>query len=444
MERDLNAPIGIVSIFGRGHWLAAKLAQSKVPVTLLDISQQMGTWMPEDLEGPFGYFQMQDLQEERLAEDEKNLKIPGGFTIWLPDGPVELHGPTHPYRLKQMQMPEEGFEYLQKSSSLTPAQSAALKKLSFEKTWLLQMAHYFTGSVETLSVEAVKEGLKRNLLEDFFIRQVSPGGHAKSLNWCEEKGVKVLRNVELKDLVLEEGRKIASLEVRIDHPGIFKAEQVVLCLTSEECAMISQKIQQSLFANALVEPQWAWLRYRIHFQGAGPLSALTRDQIPAHCLVIGDLDLPWTHENLIVLQRVPAQNGSFDLWMKIPNNQRFNSQYLAARGEKAKDVLEARLPDNQVVITHLPNEAKTTFQHVGPARHPVFSRAVISLRSRKNVGNIYFDSPEYWRALSWEGQFEHQASIFQELKAWWDHKEEMRIKRELKEAVKQKHRGADL
>jgi hypothetical protein len=69
---------------------------------------------------------------------------------------------------------------------------------------------------------------------------------------------------------------------------------------------------------------------------------------------------------------------------------------------------------------------------------------VVGLRARKNVANIYFDSPEYWRALSWEGQFEHQASIFEELKSWWDHKEEMRIKRELKEAAKIKHRGADL
>lgn len=442
---DLNAPIGIVSVFGRGHWLAAKLAQAKVPVTLLDITNQFGAWQPEDIEGPFGYFQMEGLAQERLSRDEPNLRLPRGFSLWLSDGPVEMQGPNHAYRLQQMQVPELGVEYLKKAAALTPQKLAEIRKLPFEKSWMLQFAHHFTASVDTLSTEASKEGLKRNLFENFYIRQASKEGHAKSLKWCEEQGVKVLKDVELKDLVFEERKKVASLEVRIGHPGIFKAERLVFGLTGEECAMISPKIQQSLFGSAVLEPQWAWLRYRVKFQSEGPLSSLTRDQIPVHCVVIEDVMLPWSHENMMVLQRVPQVADTFDVWMKIPNHQRFNSQYLAARGEKMQKVLEHRLPDNQVLMLGLPVEARTTFQHVGPARHPIYSRAVVGLRSKDSLGNVSFDSPEYWRSLSWEGQMEHQDQIYNELKAWWDHKEELRIKRELKEAAKQKgSRGADL
>jgi len=441
---DLNAQIGIVSIFGRGHWLAARLAQSQIPVTLLDVTDQMGKWQPEDIEGPFGYFQMDNLSEERLTADEKVLKLSNGFTVWLPDGPLELQGPTAAHRLSQMLIPDFAVEYLKKSQALTSTQLNGLRRQPFQSNWPAQLAHHLTSSVDTLSTESLKEGLKRPLLEDFYIRQVTPAGHAKSLKWCEEKGVKVLRNVEVKDLVFEERNKIASLEVRTEHPGIFKAEQLVMCLTAEECAMISQKIQQGLFSGGVIEPQWAWMRFRIKLQGQGPLSDLIRDQIPAHCVVIDDLMLPWSHENLMILQRVPQQNDVLDVWMKTPNNQRFNSQYLIARGEKMMEVLERRLPDNQVVLMDLPLEAKSTFQQMGPARQPVFSRAVIGLRTQKSVKNVYFDSPEYWSSLSWEGQFEHQEKIFTELKTWWDHKEELRIKRELKEAAKQKNRGADL
>ncbi len=441
---DLSAQIGIVSIFGRGHWLAAELAKAKVPVTLLDVTAQMGSWQPEDVEGPFGYFQMEGLQEARLSADEKVVKLENGMTFWLEDGPLELRGPTVDYRLEQLRVSPLSLEYLKKNSALTATDQTAFRKLSFEQNWLSNLAHHLSSSVETLSSESLREGRRRPLFENFFVRQASQAGHEKSLKWCEEQGVKVLRHVEVKDLVFEERKKIASLEVRTDRPGLFKAEQLVLCWTSQECALISPKIQQALFSRGVLEPQWAWMRFRSKIQGQGPLSGLVRDQLPIHSVVISDRMLPWSHENLMILQRVPQQNDVVDVWMKIPNNQRFNSQYLTERGRRLKEVLERHLPDNQVNVLELPMESKSTFQEMGPARHPVYSRAVTAMRDQKSVGNVYFDSPEFWASLGWEGQFEHQTKIYQELKSWWDHKEELRIKRELKEAAKQKNRGADL
>ena len=36
----------IISVFGRGHWLAAEMAEKGCSVHLLDISQTMGRWTP--------------------------------------------------------------------------------------------------------------------------------------------------------------------------------------------------------------------------------------------------------------------------------------------------------------------------------------------------------------------------------------------------------------
>lgn len=439
---DIKGEVGIVSVFGRGHWLAAALAQAKVPVKLLDVSQQMGVWAPEDAEGPFGFFETEGLEKERLSSDEKVIPVDRGLTLWLSSGPLELHGPTTSYRVSQLQIPEAVVQYVRGESQ--EKVKDPLKGFSFKDSWLAQISHAMTSTVDTLSPEASKEGMRRNLFSPFLIRESTVQGLEKSLKWCEAQGVEVLRHVEVKDLAFRDKQTLGSLEIRQDKPRLFSAEQYVFCLTAEEAGMLSQKVQHVLFGSRILEPEWAWVRYRIQLKERRPLSEMTRHQIPAHCVVIEDLMLPWSHENFVILRRRTGPSDEFDAWMKIPNNQRFQSQYLQERGLKMKAFIEARLPDNEMEILDLPKEASSTFQQVGPARHPIFSRALRSLRTSDQMGNISFDSPEYWKALSWEGQFEHQRQIFQRLKSWWDRKEELRLKREAKEAAKRRNQGADL
>jgi hypothetical protein len=256
--------------------------------------------------------------------------------------------------------------------------------------------------------------------------------------------VEVLRHVDIKDLAFRDKQSLGSLEIRRDKPGLFSAEQYVFCLTAEEAGMLSQKVQHALFGTRILEPEWAWVRFRVQLKERAPGSEMTRHQIPDHCVVIEDLMLPWAHENFVILRRRSDSGDQFDAWMKIPNSQRFQSQYLQERGLKLKAFLEARLPDNELMVLDLPKEASSTFQQVGPARHPIFSRALRGLRTSDQMGNISFDSPEFWKALSWEGQFAHQKQIFQRVKAWWDRKEELRLKREAKEAAKRRNQGAGL
>ncbi len=438
---ELTTQVGIVSVFGRGHWQAAALAQAKIPVTLIEVSSQMGDWSPEDCEGPFGFFEFQDLQWQRLQADEEIQTVAGGCTLWLKSGPVEMRGPTTAYRLQQLQVPDSVSQYIQ-----NPLGSKAidiLKGLSFRETWLAHWAHGFSSAVDTLSVEAGREMFKRNLFLPFHVRQSTSQGLEKSLRWCESLGVKVIREAGIVDLGFNEKKSLGSLEIQRDKTGLFRAEQFVFCLTAEESAMLGVKVQTSLFGSQVKEPEWAWVRYEFEFQGEEEGARASRDQISAHCVVIEDPMLPWSHENMMIMQRRKAAD-QFDIWIKIPNSQRFHSQYLQERAEKMKAFLEERMPDNRAVLLKLPREAGSTFQKLGPTRNPVFSRALRQWRKNFQEGNVSFDSPEFWKSLSWEGQYEHQQKIFQNLKAWWDRKEDLRIKREAKEAAKRKNRGADL
>lgn len=208
---DVTAEVGIVSIFGRGHWLAAELAQAQIPVTLLDVSEQMGEWSVEDTEGPFGFFDLSGLERERLTVDQPVIQTENGLTLWLASGPVELSGPTSQYRLSQLGLAPAVLDYIQNGPR--DPKNSALRGLSFRETWLAHLAHALSSPIDTLSPEAMREGMRRNLFAPFFIRQVTPDGHEKSLRWCESQGVKVLRQVEIKDLGFSEKQKLGSLEI---------------------------------------------------------------------------------------------------------------------------------------------------------------------------------------------------------------------------------------
>ena len=447
---ELNSEVAIISIFGRGVWLAAELAKNNIPVTLLEISNQMGTWKPEDAQGPFGVFSPLVEQVKEILGEAHLLSLPQGLTLWTRSGSLEFRGPNIKHCLQQLQTPQKVIRYLDatevlKASDLNSADLKFLESLSFQKNWLMHFAHALSSNVATLSTEAFREASKRNLFSEFSCVQANLKSYEQSLKWCESFGVQVLRNVELKDISFIEKAQIAGLEIRTSKPGMFKANQFVICLTSEEAGRISSTAQSSLFSNLALEPDWVWSRFEVSIFGTAPLSHLTRAQLPAHFIVLGDLDLPWSHENFMIWQKrrdFSNVSDSFDVWMKIPNSQRFQRQYLQDRGQALCELMQQRLPENEFQIQALPLEATMTFQDLGPTRQPVYSRALKATRSRFEHANHFFNSPEYWSNLSLEAQFEQEQKIRDRIFQIWQHKEELRIKREQKERVK--NQGADL
>ncbi len=461
---DSQTQVAIISVFGRGLWLAAELAKKNIPVTVLDVSAQMGPWKSEDAMGPFGAFSTAQPALQAVLGAESLTEVPRGLTVWLPSGPLEFRGPNIEHCLASLEIPESVVQYLRdenlkKASQLSAQNLKAIEAAPFRQNWIAQLAHAWASKVATLSTEALRESAKRNLFSAFFL----PAHHAQflplSLNWCDAQSVQVLRDVELKDLSLLEKGHVAGLEIRTSKPGIFKAEQFVFCLTSQEAGRIQPRIQKALFGDDVASPEWVWMRYQIQVKNQIRDQAWTRDQLPIHFILIVDLQLPWSHENLMIWQKkfssagpsspsndtenTDTENTDYDVWIKIPNAHRFQKQYLQDQAELICQAMKERLPECQLKIQALPLEAELNFEQTGPARQPVYSRTVKVLRPDFHQANQFFHSPEVWSHLAFEAQLEHEEKIRDHLLLWWSAKEELRLKREAREQAKIQNQGAN-
>lgn len=437
---ELNAEVCIVSIFGRGHWLASQLSKKGIPVVLLEVSGQMGHWGPEDWEGPFGFFKSDsftETQTERLFEDESSQMLGQGLSIWLNSGPLELKGPTALHRLEQLGIPRQVIDYI---NGQLPVEQIA--NFEFKETWLAHLAHAFSSNIATLLPEAYREGKRQNLFASFYHRPATRVGIDKSLQRAQAAGVKVLKNVSILDLSFLDRNKMTGLEIKTDRQEIFRAEQFVWCLSSEETGMLSSKIQNILFPKGAVEPEWVWIRYRLKVKPLSSTGELTRQEIPTHVLLIDDLMLPWTHENYITLIRT-ASAELFDAWIKIPQTQRFHKDYVQEKAQALCRVLSERICDNQVSLSELPQECSYTYNQLGPSRHQIYSRAMRKNLRPRDVNNLHYDGPEQWPCLGWEGNMTHQQTIFSSLQEWWRKKEELRLKKEAAALAKEKNRRRD-
>ena len=105
----------LVSAFGRGHWLAARLAYEGFKVKLLDLSSFLGPWISEDREGPYGFFRdesLTELQTLRIEEEGYQDLVKPGFTLWLKRGPISFQTREGYYMIKQEGVSETALNYL--------------------------------------------------------------------------------------------------------------------------------------------------------------------------------------------------------------------------------------------------------------------------------------------------------------------------------------------
>ena len=218
-------------------------------------------------------------------------------------------------------------------------------------------------------------------------------------------------------------------------------------MSSEETGMLGSSSQKGLFPKGAVEPDWVWIRYRFRIVPSHSRAEFCLEQLPLHCVLIADVDLPWVQENMVVLQRTTSID-LFDAWIRIPNAHRFQRQYLSEKGRTISQVLGSRIPEHEIKVVQLPIETELTFNQLGPSRHPLFSRAARVRLKVRNLKNVFFDSPEQWHCLGWKGNFKNQEKILTILEIWWKKKEDLRKKREAKMLSKRgsgpRDAGADL
>jgi len=191
----LGSPVILVSAFGRGHWLAASLAQEGIKTILIDVSSKLGVWPAEDIEGPFGFFRTEKITEsqvERLHSEDSFEEVADGFSLWLKSGPLELKGPLTKFRIEKSSLHPQIKDFILHNSEIKN-KNIYKNNLSFSEAWLLHLAHQWASSTYAPNAHALQEGRALPLLSSFFVRRATRGGYEKSFQWLESKGVEVIR-----------------------------------------------------------------------------------------------------------------------------------------------------------------------------------------------------------------------------------------------------------
>lgn len=453
-----SADVLIVSAFGRGHWLAAEWARKGIPVRLIDISHLLGPWQADEAEGPFGFFKSDTVLEGQLEvlQQGVNLKpIQSGFTLWLKSGPLSFRSPVFGTRQKALGIADSSIEYLRGGISFVKQQNDFVGQWPayFAQSW----SRTVINSMGQGELSSEKTQIKSPLFDPFFVRPVQSDTLEKSLDWLRELSqglrLQVHSLAEIHDISFAEKNLVSGLEVKIQRQEVFHCEKLIWCLSSQETAKLNPKLQEALFPQGVVEPDWFWSKFEVRRHSSSASSAEISDllwkQIPEHCVIMEDEFLPWTHANMVVMQKdllptakTATSSEKINLWLRLPIAYRFQKQPMEEAGQALLRLMRQRFPFSQFSILDWPKEMLLSAKELGPPRHPIFSEKSSKQRFNNKFQNVYFDSPETWPALGFDGMWSMQSKILSEISAWWAHKEELRLKRLAKEEARQRKNEA--
>lgn len=400
----------IVSTHGRGHWLASELAARKYKTALVDVSHFLGPWSAEDIEGPFGFFhvdQMLPSQVSRLIEEDYNDLIPEGFVIWTEQGPIEFGSPIVKHHLQKNRWLGDIEKHIQNQSGSNEVDLARKQRLldrPFSETWIAHFAHHFSCNVHLPNHLCISEAQPVSLFAPYNIRRVSTRGFEQSFQWLEKRGVDVLTKAFLQDLWIER-RQVLGVEVKSAWSGVVRAKVIIWCLTSEETHFMNPQLSGDLYPYGSLEPQWSWIRYQLDLSKVEEFKV-----VPQKFVLLHKKNLPWTHENFMIVQKTTDASIA-DVWLKIPTQFRFQRSYLEGIGARAVDVFNQRFVTDKVAHKSYPIEHRVEASELGPSRFPVYSLEAHRKLRRTRYKNLIFDGPEEWPNMDWIGRFQRHHAL---------------------------------
>ncbi|MCB9026547.1 MAG: hypothetical protein H6625_09545 [Bdellovibrionaceae bacterium] len=404
-----RASVSVFSCFDRGQWLAAALAEKNYEVKLFDVSNNMGRWAPEDWEGPFGLYHLENLtqlQNERITEQDYFESIDEGMILWLKEGPLELKGPLTLYNLESLGL-KESYEQLLNyyKNGKYDELKLYLENHSFEKTWLIYFSLFLAAnrySLTDLFLDSKMEALSFSV--PYSIRRATRKGLDKAFQWCESKGVQCFRDVEIKDISFN-GRHCEGVEVSSFWSGVVDTDYYVWMLTGEETSRFKESVISKLFPTGVLQSHWAWIRYRMSIKSKEHYATL-----PLKFFVIDDIFLPWTHENLCIVQKGVSQ-GDLDCFVRVPVHHRFQKNYLESMSNNICKSLLSRIPVKDIEVLDMPQDYHYTEHELGPTRFPVYDSEELKKYSHAKFKNLFFSSPEFWSPQDLSRQLKLQEEV---------------------------------
>ncbi len=376
----------------------------------MDLHAGLGRWPMEDIEGPFGFFTSETLNPfyvEKLNNEEALVSQDSGFTVVLGSGPLEFKSSFIQYQLKELGVDSDFISRLESStdnfyqSSLKSAPSYD----HFDKSWLEFLTRSLSSQRDVAFGDEIDSQFPLPLMNPFYTRFLSRRSLEQNNQWLERQNIDAFEQTQILDFALTAHSKIHGFEAKGEINGVNSFKTLVWGLSSEETYYYRPQLGKLLFPKGVVEPVWTWARYSVDVVP----NRETR-QLPLHSVWIDDLYGPWTHENLLIWQRTTMEN-LYDVWILIPNNQRFNKDYIKYYGEKITRKWVSRFETSEAKIHNYPQEYVYTYQDLGPNRWVRFAASHSKEIESKEFKNVYFNNYEVWDQLNRETQFQSQKKL---------------------------------
>lgn len=393
------ADVVIVSVDTRGFSLAEKLATLGWKTVVIELS---GSAFNSEIEwadrlGPFLPWEHDPALAEKSEKENQGLRE-SYASLWLPSGPLAFGG----------HRAEAGLAHLSIRYGILPG---AKRATTLEKGWPEAMARSLVDSkLSRRESYLASPALKLRLpLEAPVKNKVSADAVAKAR--CEAAvaaGARILDAEQITAVRLSDGRIDRIEFVSRDGNFVERTRSLVWMLSEEEsrrAEFVSPDVPFDEFVVAgRGEPLMAWWRNRLAVRGLKNANSETLRRVPEtppHVVVLGSIERPWTHDNLLLLDVVEEtpQMRVFDVWTRIPYWARVDHVYRDEQRTLAQNLLADRFAGCQLVwVTPSPlalTEPAIRMPHV------LYSEESVAARGR--LENICFAGPESWPGVGLHG-----------------------------------------
>ncbi|MBE8162834.1 MAG: hypothetical protein HAW63_02480 [Bdellovibrionaceae bacterium] len=403
-----SSRIFVVSLYGKGHYIASLLSQEGYSVSLLNLQDPQPSYCPtmESLAGPFDFFEgtTNPLQEAFLNSFFRFKNSTSGFTLWLPSGPIDFQSFIKHYALDSCGLHAENIEYLSNTYLLSPSEKTYLRKslsqLPHSENWLSGLAHQLPSSTFSLQPYDFKNTITKALplFNKKKIISATQNTLQASLDWCATNKVEVINidsqlsfskiknNIETIDYTNAETKQKSKIPV----------SQIVWTLNSQKTKNFFPKIFPLLYKEVL-KPVWQWQKITLH------LNETSIPDIPTSSfLLLNNPMLYFAGDNLGIVKKTSLPNV-WSLWLCLPQ-QRPSEKIIKAA---IPYFFKKRIPQLKIQKIDIP-------KHNPSPLFPVFEHS--RTPHTKNINNLHFCNFEASSNLDWPNFLNFQKNIANRIK----------------------------
>lgn len=385
----------IVSVDTRGFSVARDLALKGWKTVVIELS---GSHFANETDWPdrLGPFLSWETEGHEPVDSSGSPLRTNFASVWLPSGPISFGG----------RMADAGAAHLRLRYGISNDEK---KADTLEKGWPSALARSAVAARLARRENYLDPVTDRNALELPLHAPVKEKVSAESIARSRREraiaaGVRILDAEQIVAVRLSDNR-VDRVEFQTKSAVLVERTRSLVWMLSEE---ESKRVEfvgpdvplEQFFDGGRTEPLMAWWRSRLAVRGmkSAKMRTLTRvPETPPHVLMLGAIERPWTHENLISLEVVEMtpQMRVFDVWTRIPYWARADHVYR----DEQRLLVQHRLADRLVgceLVWVTPSPLALTSNAI---RLPHIVYADGSTPVREKLENICFAGPETWSGI---------------------------------------------